>query len=74
METLQLKNRIALEVEKLTYFQQEKLLDFIKSLGSTISKGKHGILNVAGSINKDELEIMSRAIEEDCEKINPDEW
>ena len=74
METLQLKSQIALAVENLSYLQQQKLLEFIRTLTNPNSKKKHGILNLAGSIDDDELKLMSKAIEEDCEKINPNEW
>lgn len=54
--------------------QQAQVLEFARSLGRPRGVPAESLLRFAGSIPLDDLEKMSRVIEEDCERINPDEW
>lgn len=74
MEKLEVRTQIMDMLSNLTRLQQTKLLDFIRSLIQTEKKTKSGILKLAGSIDKEDLKLMEKTIEEDCEKINMDEW
>ncbi len=49
------------------------MLDFVKSLIPTGVKGKN-LLRFEGAIPADDLQLMSKAIEENCEKVDTSEW
>ena len=55
--------------------QQEEVLRFAHSLIHTQEQGTPGknLLSFAGKIGKRDLVTMSRAIEEECEKVQLDE-
>lgn len=71
--TIELK--ILSTVRQLSDTQKAKLLDFIESLVSieTLHTPIH-LLQFAGSIPKKDLQEMQEAIEQDCGKIDHDEW
>lgn len=55
--------------------QQRKVLEFARTLVAPV----HGVrgselLRFAGAIEASDLEEMSRAIENGCEKVDADEW
>ena len=69
--------------------QSEKILtDILDSMGFsynlespngslTVSdppKDRPSIKSLFGSISKEDVELIERAIEEGCEQINPDDW
>lgn len=70
----------ALEKRLLTYFQalarHEKMsaLDYIKSLTTKDEPSNKKLLGLAGTISKEDLELMEEAIKESCEKVDKDEW
>lgn len=74
MKRLEIQNEIVTMLSYLNKAQQIKLLTFVKSLVKTKKRGKSGLLKLAGSIDKKDLELMKKAIEEDCETINQNEW
>ncbi len=55
---------------------QRQVLEFVRSLVETKVRGTPGqqLLRFAGSIPSDDLQLMREAIEQDCERINVDEW
>lgn len=68
-----LQREINNQIMHLDTQQQHKVLEFIRSL---LSKGRSGksLIAFAGSISKTDLESISKAIEEGCEKVNTNEW
>lgn len=60
----------------LPYNLQKKVLNFIKELAASSKIGVPGrsLLKYAGEIPQDDLKVMSEVIENDCRKIEPDEW
>jgi hypothetical protein len=56
--------------------QQQRVLDFARSLATTEPQGVSGkdLLQFGGTIEAGDLRIISQAIEEDCEKIDANEW
>lgn len=74
MEKTEIRQQILSALDHLNQRQQERLLAFIKSLIERKSKSKPDIIKMSGTIEKDYLNLMEKAIEEDCEKINSDEW
>ncbi len=77
MTTTSVKEQIVRQLDKLTSEQQEALLDYARRL-QTMPAGTPG--SVLLEHMKDfvfepgEVDEMMRAIEESCERINPDEW
>ncbi|OGW44006.1 MAG: hypothetical protein A2Y66_01395 [Nitrospirae bacterium RBG_13_41_22] len=73
MTTTYVKDSLIAQLEKLPYDLQLRVLDFIKAL---IPKGVEGksLLKFEGAIPVDDLHLMSKAIEENCEKVDISEW
>ncbi|AFZ26802.1 MULTISPECIES: DUF2281 domain-containing protein [Cylindrospermum] len=69
-------------VEKIQLLPEEALtqvLDLVESLTQKTPKKPVGVpgkqlLQFAGSIRADDLELMAKAIEADCGKVDLDEW
>lgn len=66
----------AARMAKLPYNLQERALNFIKRLTLPDKSGVPGrnLLKYAGFIPPDDLNIMSDVIENDCRKIDANEW
>jgi len=64
------------QLERLAPEQQRQVLDFARALPAPIIPGASGEVTVrfAGTIPKDDLAIISKAIEKGCERVNPGEW
>lgn len=60
----------------LPYGLQEKALKFIKELTLSEKRGIPGrrLLKYAGFIPRDDLRIMSEVIENECGRIDTNEW
>jgi hypothetical protein len=73
MTTTYVKDNLITQLEKLPYDLQLRVLDFVKSL---IPKGVEGksLLRFEGAIPADDLQLISKAIEEGCEKVDISEW
>ena len=52
------------------------MLDFARALAVKTPRGVPGkeLLSFAGAIKTDDLEIMTKAIEQGCEKVDSGEW
>ncbi len=66
----------AAQMTKLPYNLQERALNFIKGLALPDKSGVPGknLLKYVGLIPIDDLNIMSDSIENDCRKIDANEW
>ena len=64
------------EIHKLQKTEQERVLEFARSLVKVEPRGVPGkhLLRFVGTINKDDLEEMAQSIEEDCERVDHSEW
>jgi hypothetical protein len=73
MTTASIKDNLIAQIDKLPYDLQLRVLDFVKSL---VPKGVEGksLLRFKGTISSDDLQLMSKTIEEGCEKVNSSEW
>ena len=71
-----LKTKILEQLGILPDEQQRLVLDFVRSLAKPKPVGVAGkeLLSFAGTITKDDLHLMSQAIEEGCEKVDLNEW
>ena len=68
-----IKENLIAQLDKLPYALQLRVLYFAKAI---IPKGVDGksLLRFEGTIPADDLKLMSKAIEEGCEKIDINEW
>ncbi|MBI3814021.1 MAG: hypothetical protein HY279_06100 [Nitrospinae bacterium] len=73
MTTTFIKDDIIAQVDKLPYDLQLRVLDFAKTIMPKGVKGK-SLLRFERAIPSDDLELMSKAIEEDCERVDASEW
>ena len=63
-------------LHKLSIEKQRQVLEFARTLATSAVHGVRGadLLQFAGTIDKSDLDTMSRVIEDGCERIDPDEW
>jgi hypothetical protein len=73
MAKTSIKDNIIAQLNSLPYDLQLRVLDFAKTL---IPRGVEGksLLRFGGVISPDDLQLMSKAIEEGCEKVDVSEW
>lgn len=71
-----LEREIRERIAKLRPEQQRQVLDYARSLGEAPSRGVPGkaLLRFAGTIPADDLDLMERVIEEQCEQVDADAW
>jgi len=70
------KKEIVNQIDLLDYEHQRRVLEFARILAVTGPKGVPGkqFLSFAGAIHADDLNTIKQAIEDNCEKVNPNEW
>ena len=73
MTNTDIKENLIAQLDILPYALQLRVLDFAKAI---IPKGVDGksLLRFEGAIPADDLKLMSKAIEEGCEKVDISEW
>ena len=61
---------------RLPVERQRQVLEFARTLATPPLQGVRGstLLQFAGTIDESDLEAMSQAIEDGCERIDADEW
>jgi hypothetical protein len=64
------------QLDLLSPEQQQKVLRFAEELVRTLPEGQKGssYLSFAGSIVKEDVVHMDKAIEDGCERVDADEW
>jgi hypothetical protein len=73
MTTTLIKDNLIAQLDKLPYDLQLRVLDFAKALMPQGIEGK-SLLRFEGTISVDDLQLMSKAIEDGCEKVDIGEW
>jgi len=73
MTTESIKDNLIAQIDKLPHDLQLRVLDFVKALTPKGVEGK-SLLRFEGAIPADDLQLMSKAIEEGCEKVDISEW
>jgi len=68
------ENEFLKNLSLLNKEQQNKVLVYIKSLLSRTKQPNRDLLQLAGSIDPQDLRQMSEAIEAGCENIDKNEW
>ena len=76
MRNTSIEKQILDRLQNLEESQQLQVLNFATFLTTNNNIGVPGksLLNFAGSIPEEDIELMSRAIDEECRKIDLDEW
>ena len=69
-----IQEEILNQLDKLLIEQQAQVLDFARTLTRPAGGQGKDLLNFAGGINLDDLNLMTQAIERDCEQVNADDW
>jgi hypothetical protein len=71
-----IQNDLLKEVEQLPPPLQRKVVDFAHSLAQARPRGTPGrqLLEFAGILSPEEAKAMMDAIEEDCERIDANDW
>lgn len=71
-----LEKEIIAQLGKLPLEKQQQVLHFVRALTIAKPLGVPGkdLLRFAGAIESNDLQDMARVIEEDCEKVNLNEW
>jgi hypothetical protein len=72
----QLKDEIVSQLDSLSDAEQRRVLEFVHALASASpdSLSGRGLLRFVGLIPADDLALMAKAIEEECERIDASEW
>ena len=73
MTTETIKDNLIAQIDKLPHDLQLRVLDFVKALAPKGVEGK-SLLRFEGAIPADDLQLISKAIEEGCEKVDISEW
>ena len=71
-----ISNQIVEQLKIMPQDLQYQVLEFARNLTNSNIKGVPGkeLLKFAGSIPKEDLQLMSEAIKQDCEKVDINEW
>ena len=76
MSNQSIEREVVAQLGKLPLEKQQQVLYFARALAGANQRGVPGqdLLRFAGTIEVSDLQAMSRAIEEGCEKVNQNEW
>ena len=76
MENSLIEKQILDRLQSLKESQQLQVLNFATSLAKNDAVGIPGknLLRFSGSVSAEDLKLMSQAIDEECGKIDLDEW
>jgi hypothetical protein len=69
-------DKVVEQLKTLPYELQLRVYEFTRDLAVSAPHGVPGrqLLRFAGTIPADDVRLMSRAIEENCERIDNNEW
>lgn len=70
------REQIISQLDRLAPDQQRQVLDFVNGLTRPRGESGDDIIRAAQGLgfSSQDLAEMERAIEEDCEQVNPDGW
>jgi len=76
MLNVTVKKEIINQMGRLDYEHQRRVLDFARALAVTGPKGVPGklLLSFGGTYSADDLREMKKAIAENCETADKNEW
>lgn len=70
------RDQIMDQLARVSEEEQRRILEIVRSMAAKPGGGVSGssLLRFAGTIDSDDARRMSEAIEDGCERIDPDEW
>jgi hypothetical protein len=70
------KEQILSDLDRLSAEEQKRAAELVHSLVSPTPKGTpgHDLLRFVGTIDDESARQMIETIEEECERVDPDEW
>ncbi len=73
---ISIADQIVEQLKTLPYEMQRQVLEFTRALSLSTPHGVQGtqLLQFAGTIPPNDLELMRQAIEEGCERVDTNEW
>jgi len=76
MNIQSIKESINSYLKNLSIDEQKKILEFARALSLSKLSGSRGkdLISFALTIEKNDLDLIQKAIETDCEKVNENEW
>lgn len=76
MATLAIKNELIYQVNRLPVDMQFQVLQFARALeiSSHAQNTGKSLLSFAACIPQNDLDAMTKAIQEGCEKVDANEW
>lgn len=71
-----IKKQLMNDLDKLPIYLQKKVQDFAHALPLSQPTGVSGkeVVKLAGSISKKDAQKILKVVEEDCGKVDLDEW
>ncbi len=71
-----IQQQIARQIDRMPAELQRRVLEFARSLVESRAKGERGseLLRFAGWLDSKTAQAMKQAVEEGCERVNPNEW
>jgi divalent metal cation (Fe/Co/Zn/Cd) transporter len=72
----EVQSELLKQLEQLSLAKQWKVLGFARTLADAGPRGVPGteLLDLCGSLPAEDAQEMIQAIEEECERIDPNEW
>jgi len=76
MVSQSIQQQLNMALERMAEHQQMEVVRFAESLAAERRRGISGqsLLDMAGTISPEDADRMSRSIQEECERVHPDEW
>lgn len=68
------REQIIEQVDRLDDAQQRQVLEFARRVAAPSAVPSLDLLRFAGSIDRSDLDTMSKAIEDGCERVDPSGW
>lgn len=71
-----LKDQIINQLDGLSEDEQRRILEFVRSVAAPTPEGVSGrsLLHFTGLFEVEDAHRMAEAVEEGCERVDPDEW
>jgi hypothetical protein len=70
------QNELLKQMEQLSPALQRRVLDYARAMAESTPQGTPGkdLLQFAGIMSPDEADEFLQSIEEDCERVDPNDW
>ncbi|HET9179873.1 MAG TPA: hypothetical protein VFQ24_16080 [Terriglobia bacterium] len=69
-----IKEQIIEQVDRLDEKRRKQVLDFTRRLAAPFGTPGRNLAGFIGSIDPADLDAMAKAIQEGCERIDPNAW